>query len=60
VAEELSRYELKLMGVQEVISDRAGTEPAGEYTFSCGKGNDSLELGTGFSYISESYQQLMG
>jgi hypothetical protein len=24
----------------------------------CGKGNENHELGTGFSYIKESYQQL--
>jgi hypothetical protein len=28
--------------------DRDGTKPAGEYIFSCGKGNENHELGTGF------------
>jgi hypothetical protein len=38
VAEEISKYKLHLMGVQEVIWDRGGNEPAGEYTFFYGKG----------------------
>jgi exonuclease III len=33
VAEEISKYKLDLVGVQEVSWDRGGTEPAGEYTF---------------------------
>jgi hypothetical protein len=33
VAEELSKYKLDLMGVQEVRWGGGGTEPAGEYTF---------------------------
>jgi hypothetical protein len=36
------------VGVQEVRWDGGGTEPAGEYTFSYGKGNENHELGTGF------------
>jgi hypothetical protein len=48
VAEEISKYRLDLVGVQEVIWDRGGTEPAVEYTFSYGKGNGIHELGTGF------------
>jgi hypothetical protein len=39
VSSELSRYKLDLVGVQEVRSESGGTEPAGEYTFFCGKGN---------------------
>jgi hypothetical protein len=34
--------------VQEVRRNRDGTEPAGEYTFFYGKGNENNELGTGF------------
>jgi exonuclease III len=49
VSRELARYKLDLVGVQEVRWEGGGTEPAGEYTFSYGKGNENRELGTGFS-----------
>jgi exonuclease III len=51
VAENISKYKLDLVGVQEVRWDGGGTEPAGEYlyTFSYAKGNENHELGTGFS-----------
>jgi hypothetical protein len=39
VAEEVSKYKLDLVGVQEVRWDGSGTEPAGQYTFFYGKGN---------------------
>jgi hypothetical protein len=42
------------VGVQEVRRDGGGTEPAGEYIFFYGKGNENHELGTGFSYIRNS------
>jgi hypothetical protein len=47
VAEEISKEKLDLVGVQEVRWYRGGTEPAGEYIFFYGKGNNNHELGTG-------------
>jgi hypothetical protein len=47
VAEEISKYKLDLAGVQAVRWDGGCTEPAGEYTFFYGKGNEIHELGTG-------------
>jgi hypothetical protein len=60
VSSELSRHRLDLVGVQEVRWERSGTVPAGEYTVFYGKENENHELGTGFLYIRESYQQLRG
>jgi hypothetical protein len=40
VSKELSKYKLHLVGVQEVRLEDGGTEPAGEYTFFYGKGNE--------------------
>jgi exonuclease III len=60
VGEEILKYKLDLVGVQEVRWNRGGTEPAGQYTFFYGKGNQNHEYGTGYSYIRESYQQLRG
>jgi hypothetical protein len=48
VAEEISKYNLDLLGVQEVRWDGGGTEPALEYIFFYGKGNENHELATGF------------
>jgi hypothetical protein len=38
VIEEISKYKLDLVGVQEVRWDGSGTERAGEYTFFMEKG----------------------
>jgi hypothetical protein len=59
VAKEISKYKLNLVGIR-VRWDGGGTEPAGEYTFFYVRGNENHELGTGFLYRRESYQQLRG
>jgi hypothetical protein len=41
VAKEISKYNLDLLGAQEVRWDGGGTEPAGEYIFFYGKGNEN-------------------
>jgi len=45
---ELARYQLDLVGVQEVMWDKGGTVRAGDYIFFYGKRNKNLQLGTGF------------
>jgi hypothetical protein len=44
VAEEISKYKLDLVGVQEVRWGGGGTETAGEYTFFYGKGNENHDF----------------
>jgi hypothetical protein len=41
VVEEISKYKLHLVVVQEVRWKGVGTEPAGKYTFFYGKGNEN-------------------
>jgi hypothetical protein len=48
VSRDLDRRQSDLVGVQEVRWEGCGTEPAGEYKFFYGKGNENHELGTGF------------
>jgi hypothetical protein len=48
VVKELSKYELDLVGVQEVRWDRGGTELTGNFMFVYGIENENHELGTGF------------
>jgi hypothetical protein len=46
VSKELSKSKLDLVGAQEVRWEGGSTEPAGECTFFCRKGNENHELGT--------------
>jgi hypothetical protein len=48
VSRELLKYKLALVGVQVVRWEGVGTDPAGEYTFFYGKGNENQELSTCF------------
>jgi hypothetical protein len=53
VAEEISKYNLDLVGIREVRWDGGGTEPVGEYISFCGKRNKNYELGTVFFHTKE-------
>jgi exonuclease III len=48
VAEEISKYELELVGIQEVRWGRGGTESADEYACFYGQGNENHELRTDY------------
>jgi exonuclease III len=48
MARELGKYNLDLVGVQEVRWDKEGTVRAGECTFFYGKGQENHQLGAGF------------
>jgi hypothetical protein len=48
VAKDISKYKLEFVGAQKVRWDKGGTEPVGEYTLFCGKGNENHELDTVF------------
>jgi exonuclease III len=47
-ARELARYQLDVVGVQEVRWDKGNTVRAGDYNFFHGGGNENHQLGTGF------------
>jgi hypothetical protein len=57
VVRELARYKLDFLGVQ-VMWDKEGTVKAGDYSFFYGKENENHQLGKGFLYITEQFQQL--
>jgi hypothetical protein len=55
---EVARYKLDVVDVQEVRLDKGGMVRAGDHNFFYGKRNENHWFGTGFFYITESYQQL--
>jgi hypothetical protein len=58
VARELGKCKLDLVGVQEVRSEKEGTEQTEDYTFFYGEGTEDDRLGKGFFIHKKSYQQL--
>jgi hypothetical protein len=61
VVEEIKKYKLDLVGVQDVRWDTDRPKPAGECIFFYGKGNENHELGACF-FIHKRiiYRQLRG
>jgi hypothetical protein len=57
VARELARCKQDLVGVQVVGWDRGGTLGVGDYIFFYGKLSENHQLGTGFVYTTEKYQE---
>ena len=53
LSSSLSRYELDLVGVQEVRWDNGSTVRAGVNNFFYGKGNENHQVGTGFLYTTD-------
>jgi hypothetical protein len=47
-ARKMAKCNLALLAVQKVRWGKGGSQPADEYTFSCGNGNDKYHLVTGF------------
>jgi hypothetical protein len=57
-AMELARFKLDLVSVQEGRWDKYCIVRTREYIFFFGKGKENLQLGTGFLFTIELYQQL--
>lgn len=55
---EIAKYSFNLVGIQEVIWELGGAEPAGDYTFFYEKGQENHELGTGVICVRKSDQHL--
>jgi exonuclease III len=49
VARESRKYNLDLVGVQEVRREKGGTERTEDYTFFYGKGNEDHQTNTGIT-----------
>jgi len=58
VARELARYNLDLVGWQDVRWDKGGTVRTGDYIFSMEKETNIINWEQSFLYTTEYYQQL--